>query len=277
MSFNEVIVKGGLGNQLFCLFYAYKILLQKNHVTLNLVNYSISKRKDRQFVLDDLFPAISNIFNIKNSNKSYFLILYAKIIEKIFFKAKVDSLPGDISFSIPYWPNNYIHSGYFQKITNTELDKKSLNFLKKQMSPYLNDLKSKFLAIHVRRGDYLEKKYEMHGFISENYLVEESKKLISKEDFDGITIFSDSPDLINLTNFKTLHKNISIDKGGHSIDVFKRMSCHKGLVASNSSFSLWAGLLGDIKIFTLPDFWMRDVKSSVIGLDNIPRYKCYIK
>ena len=55
------------------------------------------------------------------------------------------------------------------------------------------------------------------------------------------------------------------------------MSSHKGLIASNSSFSLWAGLLGNIKIFTLPDFWMRDVKSSIIGLDNIPRYKCFIK
>tara|TARA_Y100000991_G_scaffold215643_1_gene207057 strand:- start:3401 stop:4234 length:834 start_codon:yes stop_codon:yes gene_type:complete len=277
MSFNEVIVKGGLGNQLFCLFYAYKILLQKNHVSLNLVNYSISNRQDRQFVLDDLFPAISHIFNLQKSNKSYFLILYAKIIEKIFIKSKVDSLPGDMSFSIPYWPNNYIHSGYFQKINNTDLDKKSLNFLKQQMSPHLNDFKSKFLAIHVRRGDYLEKKHKMHGFISENYLVEESKKLISKEDFDGITIFSDSPDLINLNIFNSLHKNILIDKGGNSIEVFKRMSNHKGLIASNSSFSLWAGLLGNIKIFSLPDFWMRDVKSSIIGLDYIPRYKCFIK
>ena len=55
------------------------------------------------------------------------------------------------------------------------------------------------------------------------------------------------------------------------------MSNHKGLVASNSSFSLWAGILGNIKYFSIPYFWMKNVRSSVMGLDNIPRYKCHIE
>ena len=80
-----------------------------------------------------------------------------------------------------------------------------------------------------------------------------------------------------LNIFKSLHKNLLIDKGGHPIEVFKRMANHKGLVASNSSFSLWAGILGNIKFFSIPYFWMKNVRSSLIGLDNIPRYKCHIE
>ena len=64
MSSNEVIVKGGLGNQIFCLFFAYKILLSKKKVTLNLANYYLFKRKDREFVLDNLFPLVTNLFEL---------------------------------------------------------------------------------------------------------------------------------------------------------------------------------------------------------------------
>ena len=277
MSSNEVIVKGGLGNQIFCLFYAYKILLSKKKVTLNLVNYYLFKRKDREFVLDNLFPLVTNLFELSQSNKSFLLFISSKLIEKIFVKPKLDRLPGDKSFTLQYFPDFYLHSGYFQKITNSDLDQNTLDFFKKQITPFLREKKSNFLAIHIRRGDYLNKKHNFHGTISEKYLADESKKQLSIGNFDGITIFSDSPELIDLNIFRSLHKNLLIDKGGDPIEVFKRMSNHKGLVASNSSFSLWAGILGNIKYFSIPYFWMKNVRSSILGLDTIPRYKCHIE
>ena len=178
--------------------------------------------------------------------------------------------------SLQYWPDSYIHTGYFQKITNSELDKKSLDLLKKDLNPFLGCNKSEFLAIHIRRGDYLKKKHSMHGLVSESSIFEESKRQISKYDFEGVTIFSDSPELIDIDIFKSLHQNIVIDKGGDTIDVFRRMTNHKGLVASNSSFSVWAGLLGNINYFSIPFFWMPDVESSILGLENIRRYNCDI-
>ena len=100
--------------------------------------------------------------------------------------------------------------------------------------------------------------------------------MLKKGNFCGVTIFSDSPNLINFKKFESLHKNILVDQGGDSIEVFKRMLNHKGLVASNSSFSLWAGLLGDIKNFSIPYFWMKSIKSELIGLNKINRYNCKI-
>ena len=69
-----------MGNQLFCLFYAYKHLLQNKDVSLNLINYRLSNRTGMEFVLERLFLNIRNKFLINNSNKSYILFLYSKII-----------------------------------------------------------------------------------------------------------------------------------------------------------------------------------------------------
>ena len=85
-----------------------------------------------------------------------------------------------------------------------------------------------------------------------------------KNEFKGITIFSDSPELIDLTKFRELHKNICIDPGGSAIEVFKRMANHKGLVASNSTFSFWAGILGGINKINFPKLENRVNKTSPI-------------
>jgi len=276
---HQVIIRGGLGNQLFGLFYAYKISRKfKVKVSLNLLNFVFLKRKDRAFLLNYLFPCIVDEFeiNARNSIFNYLLFYYSKIFEKLFVRSIPGRIPGDNPFFINYWPNKYLHSGYFQKINDSELDKKSLKLFKKKFAPLVIEKTFNNLAIHIRRGDYLMKKHSMHGIISEEYLFEESKKQLANYKFDGITIFTDSPELIDLDNFKSLHKNTIIDQGGDPLDVFKRMANHKGLIASNSSFSLWAGILGDIDYFSLPYYWMKNVESSVLGLDNIPRYKCLL-
>ena len=276
MCFNEVIIKGGLGNQLFCLLFAYKILLSNKKVHLNLKNYSLFKRQDRQFVLDKLFPEIFDIFGNSNSYLSYFRCLYANFFERFFKDNKIGGLSIEKTFSINYWPNCFIHTGYFQQISNSKLDINSLDLLISNLKPYLGGSKSKFLAAHIRRGDYLLEKHSIHGLIDEKYIIKELQFQLSRQSFEGITIFTDSPELIDINKYRDLHRNVVFDKGGNSVEVFKRMLNHKGLVASNSSFSVWAGLLGNINYFSIPFFWMPDVESSILGLENIRRYNCDI-
>ena len=92
--------------------------------------YSLFKRKDREFVLDNLFPLVTNLFQLSKSNKSFLFFLSSKLIEKFFVKPKLNRLPGDKSFSLQYLPDFFIHPGYFQKITNSDLDQKFLMELK---------------------------------------------------------------------------------------------------------------------------------------------------
>ena len=82
MSKHEIIVKGGLGNQIFCLFYAYKKSLEiKKKVSLNLTNYYFNSRKDRIFLLNSLYPLLKKEFKISSSINSkilYFLPSFTK-------------------------------------------------------------------------------------------------------------------------------------------------------------------------------------------------------
>ena len=275
MSFHEVIIKGGLGNQIFCLFYAYKLSIKyQKRVCLNISGYSFGDRKDRAFKLDSFYPSLVDEFKITKNIFANALYLFTRIYEKFFVKPRKNYIPGDKPFYFNYWKNRYIHSGYFQKINQSKLDKKCLDLIKKRLNPYLDKKKSNYLAIHIRRGDYLSNKHSMHGIIDQKYFLEEAKNQLSKNNYEGIIIFSDSPNLIKKNVFKKMHKNIIIDKGGDPIDVFIRMANNKGLIASNSSFSLWAGILGDIDNFSIPYYWMKNIKSSILGLKNIKRYHC---
>ena len=277
MSIHEVIIRGGLGNQIFCLFYAYKIHLKyKTKVAFNLTNYLISNKTNRFFILDSLYPPLQDEFNYKLNFISKFLYIFIRIVDKLFVKSNTSYLPGDKPFFLSYWPNRYIHSGYFQKIDGSELDNKCFELIKEKMKPYIIRKKINYLAIHIRRGDYLQEKHSIHGIIPEKYFLQEAKEKLSLNSYEGITIFSDSPNLIKFDIFKTLHNNVKLDKGGEPLEVFIRMANHKGLIASNSSFSLWAGILGDISYFSIPNYWMKGIKSSVLGFRNIQRYKCYL-
>ena len=272
---HEVIFKGGLGNQLFCLLEAYKISLKNNtNVFFNLTNYSFSPRDDRSFLLESLFPSLYDEFKLSTSIFSKLLFFYSRIFERIFIQNDSNRLPGDKSFIINYLPNRYLHSGYFQKVMDSELEKKCIDIIKENFSKNLNKKKNNNLAIHLRRGDYLYSSHSIHGVVDEKYIFEESKKLFMQNDFSGISIYSDSPELLNLRIFEELHKNIIVDNSKDTVEVFKKMANHKGLIASNSTFSLWAGILGEIKYFSIPYYWMKNTRSSLLGLDYIPRYYC---
>ena len=66
----EIIIRGGLGNQLFCLLFAYKIFLKYNTIVyLNLTNYRTQIRNDRPFLLQRLFAEIpGDVFKFSDSN-----------------------------------------------------------------------------------------------------------------------------------------------------------------------------------------------------------------
>ena len=280
MSWKEILVKGGLGNQLFCLLQAYRLKCSFNdsEVALNLTPYLLNKsRLDRSFLLNKIYPEISDEFHLVKNKSSIFNFFLAKVFEKFFAKSCKNRFPGDKVFKLRFWFKSFLYSGYFQKIDNTQIDLKALKMLRKKLYPFISVLeKNDYLAIHLRRGDYLNKKHSIHGIIEEKYLLDEAKRLLKNSFFEGITIFTDSPELVDLYIYKKIHNNVILDRGGEPTEVLKRMANHKGIIASNSTFSLWAGILGNVEYFSIPYFWMKDQKSSLLGLKHINRYKCSI-
>lgn len=272
----EFILRGGLGNQLFILLEAYKVLLSRNDlVLLNLAEYSRGGRPDRSFSIPQLLPDLFSAFGIAEgflAEQRYYL---CKGLSK--FRSNISSdirLPGDTPMRIKFPNSSILHFGYFQFIDDTTLTLSALERFRALIAGRLDFRESTRLAVHVRRGDYLLPKHKLHGLIREEDQLIEVNRLMMTGKFEGITIFTDSPDLVNISVFKQYCKNVNVDPGGRPHEVLVRMASHGGIVASNSSFSLWAGLLSGDSCFSLPDYWMPGIKSDRLGLSWVRRFGC---
>jgi len=275
---SELIVRGGLGNQLFIILEAYRILLSSGRsVALNLTEYNTIKRPDRTFVVGDLFPQILTDFQVPIDFFARLRYHLAKLGAR-YANRNVSSLrlPGDTSFAYTTLSGRRVHIGYYQHIGCTRMDEAALMRVKDMFSQFSENAYSNRLAIHARRGDYLLAKHSMHGLVKVSDLRAEADRALQEIDFDGITVFTDSPELLDISDFGSFDIDVTIDQGGGPTDVLTRMASHGGIIASNSSFSLWAGLLGRPRYFSLPQFWMPSIESSRLGARWVRRYPCIL-
>ena len=87
----ELIINGGIGNQLFILLEAYRLYLKKKKVSLNISRYSFPN-EPREFNLKNIHPTIENDFSLKKGVLACLNFLVLNRIEKIFAKAIIFSL-----------------------------------------------------------------------------------------------------------------------------------------------------------------------------------------
>ncbi len=274
----EFIVRGGLGNQLFIILEAYKLYLTAEHkILLNLTEYNTNNRPDRSFVAEVLLPNILTDFRVSTGFRSRLRFFLAKLGAKFSNREVRNSrLPGDTTCTFNMFGCGRMLIGYFQYIGSTPIEEAALMRMKVMFSESFsksNDYVNK-LAVHVRRGDYLLEKHSMHGLVRVSDLRNEVERALQEGGFDGITLFSDSPELLDISDFDSFGINVTLDQGGEPTDVLKRMADHAGIIASNSSFSLWAGLLGQPRYFSMPQFWMPGIESSRLGINWVRRFPC---
>ncbi len=273
---SELIVRGGLGNQLFVILEAYRLHLETGRaVALNLTEYDAGKRPDRSFVAGNLLPQVLTDFRLSASIFARLRYSLAKLGAK-FANRKASSLrlPGDTAYTYATLGNRHVHIGYFQYIDSSPTDEAALARIKSMFSQFILNAYSNRLAIHIRRGDYLLAKHSMHGLVDICDLRTEAGRAMQEGGFEGITVFTDSPELLDIVEFRSFGVDVTIDQGGGATEVLTRLASHAGIIASNSSFSLWAGLLGRPRYFSLPQFWMPGIESTRLGLNWVRRYPC---
>ena len=270
----ELIVSGGLGNQLFILLQAYRIKEESNMpVVLNISKYVKRYKELREFSLDQIIPTLGEEFKIERGKTAYLRFLFTHFLKKLITKFNSYMSFSKDEFSINYFPGKTISMSYFQHINDSSLDKKALNKLRSKISPFFNGEKINRLAIHLRRGDYLLETHLMHGILRKEVFIKEAKILTKKFKFDGITIFTDSPSLVNKKDFWEAHRNVQIDETSDPCISLRKMSLHSAIIASNSTFSLWAGLIGTPKIFKIPSNWSPNKSSDNLGLNWLEKYE----
>ena len=116
------------------------------------------------------------------------------------------------------------------------------------------------IAIHIRRGDYLNSQHHIHGALSGDYYTKAIKELTEKYGKQMIMIFTDSPEvLLHEPWLQSINKNdIQISVTEDPWETLTEMASYSSIICSNSTFSWWAAFLGAQKGIILPSKWFRE-------------------
>ena len=253
-NFTKVKVIGGIGNQFFVLVFGLAIsrrLKTKLIVDDSLIHFG--SNKSRRMEISNL---VFNEFNIEFTNSKLFELLNKKsniIFNKImwqFFKLNRRIISEERQLRPQFrFAKGQTFSGYFQDwfyVDYVYEQNSSFDFnLKIPSSIYLNLIKdveqSKPIFVHVRLGDYLNFP-DIYSILPENYFLESLKHLGSNNN-EKIWLFAEDleqakkfyPELIKRAD-KVIDKKIGLN----DIESFKLLCQGTKLLASNSTFSMWA-------------------------------------
>lgn len=247
------VFQGGLGNQIFEYAY-YSSELKKNpHL-----KYLFPKVKCHNgFELDKWFDVK---LNKATWFQEYLFWLLQRLkpqgLSRFFAKRLVVDKDKDLS------ADSYFATGYLQSkkyLTSDFIKFKHLD-LAEANQRYLDLIENtESVAIHVRRGDYLQAPYKaIYGNICTDEYYKKALDIV-KNKFKNPTYFVFSNDMewvknnLKLDNAYYVDCNIGVNS---PIDMFL-MSKTKGVILANSTFSFWGAQLNNFaKVIVYPQKWI---------------------
>lgn len=268
-----VIIRGGLGNQMFG--YSFHLsLMNKYKCSLIEINPVHCFSVHGGYELPQIF---TNIKPIK-SFKYYRRIekLYSEYSTKYFFKIITEEGPGN------YYPelvnNNHpflVYDGfwqsekYFQKIANDirhrfNFDESKLNIETRRLAKIIE--KENSVSIHIRRGDYIGA-YEFDKICEQSYYEKAIKIIETSVSKPTYFIFTDDKEWVTknffIRNYSLIDWNISSENWQ---DMYLMTKCKHNIIA-NSSFSWWGAWLNNNKerIVISPAKWFNTLGANDIA------------
>jgi len=244
---NIIRVCGGLGNQLFQ--YAFGKTQEANgiEVLYNLAWYARPQIPARPYLLDKFnIPSIKSIDTRRRPRQA---------IKKEKTGLNLLFLNYDNCYFVGYWQSPL----YFHKIL-PQLQKE-FQLQEKFHTPDFKRLKEKMLvensvALHVRRGDYLEK--EAHLVLPLDYYDRALKIINTLKGKTSVYVFSDDISWCkkNFKNCTFISLDICLD--------FELMQSCKYHITANSTFSWWAAYLSKSELVITPKIWVKDEKAQLV-------------
>lgn len=262
----KVNLVGGLGNQLFGLFFAFVLKSFVNgevFVSGALIPYG--SNRSRRIEVHKLNLVSLNQIQIQLGNEiCRTFITRSSFLRRVFWRLNLIRVGRSRINLENFWKGNTIFSNriefldYFADWFFPEFAKeRGIIELKKESSQisHLSDktkslLESKREAcfVHVRLGDYLSFP-DIYEILSDQFY-EAALKLLSERignnDFEVIVIAEDSEELRNRLPklFSRADEIVTRHSGIEDLESFEIMCQSKYLIAANSTFSLWAAWFG---------------------------------
>jgi hypothetical protein len=265
MNKTYVNLQGGLGNQLFIYFYGnyFAEIYQKKIMFLCNDNDKLSKvglNIDGQRVI------------LNKHLKNFLIRLFTKIskfnrLSSYIYMANdigYEELNKDISKTL-------FISGYFQSpiyIVNSKTSNKFISDIRKYLNKFqIRNLEINYddsIAIHIRRGDYLDPPNSYFGILSSEYYKNSISMIMQYCDISRVFMFSDSaisPEFQSQLKayFPSLDFIDMENKDFTDIETLSFLTQFKYLVISNSTFAWWGAFLnvGTSRIIC-PTDWFKD-------------------
>lgn len=134
--------------------------------------------------------------------------------------------------------------GYFQNLEYVDYVKKEMLqvFEKYKSSQTIPKLPESYIAVHLRRGDYLKpENQKVHGLVSTDYVLAGVQEVQNRIGGLPVVLFTDSPAHVHeeFSDAPFDFQLVGPDEGTAGLTL-AAMSKAKGLVISNSSLSWWA-------------------------------------
>lgn len=259
----EIVIpvrKGGLGNQLF-------------QVAAGLIVHYTS---GKQVVLPE---AMSHI----HSQQKYEETIFRNFKERLSFPVDAFVLeglerqgfhvyPGEPEFE--HWspenspPGPIVLHGYFQYAPLLEQHKEKIcECFLKGLEGYLQEGKPLQVAIHVRRGDYLQFSDVFH-ILDVSYYARAIQKLEERVSKPKYKIFSDDIEWCKHQDvFQSLEEVEFVEEKDELKSFCRMIECQGGFIGANSSFSWWAAFLGASRAGApciFPEDWIKGKKPNLL-------------
>lgn len=278
MSVN-VLVQGGLGNQLFQVAWAY-YLKDKLKLDVNLNMHLFYKQKQHSAV--SFLSLLGESSYVPLCNKKIITLnddLLSKVIRFSLRKAHIRYVPKFLIYDYDALSNitdcvkiatTNRHYGYFQfpdaAIYASGLLRLNILNRHSQFIESINKKISEHVGIHIRRGDFVTSNNNLHIASGIEYI----KKAIGKFPSRSFLVFSDDIDWCK----KELYgiRSVEYFSGKSAIEDFIGLMYCQDYILSGSTFSWWAAILNrneSTKII-IPNSdvqFMSEQSNNIIGWD----------
>ena len=271
-------IKGGLGNQMFQYAFAHLRAkkLNKNVFILDSTKFATVPREYRLNIFG-INPSITNkIFLFLANILVALLALFhgrLKLLDRFYLQdldnQKLENARADkVTLLNGYWQraNYYIDNSIeIKKLFSFPAIPEKHNILK-------FDLEKKYIAMHIRRGDYVSKSGNdsIHLVCDIDWYQNSLRQLTAIEGDAKIIIFTDDDEWVK-DNFPFSHNDIFVVPNDPEreawIDLYFMSLCNHFII-SNSSFSWWAAFIGQKSdsIVIAPKYWFKDIKTESLSI-----------
>lgn len=241
----EVEMSGGLGNQLFKWANGLRIAKAKSaKLLLNIdfyKNFEIKPQTTpREFQLHKL-PLVAKTFQVSpfvSLSRSFKFL-------RIPLKENYSAPDGKV---LNLFDQVFTVRGNFEDLKYIPPDVNVRNAIDEieSVTPWLAEKidffdEKRVLAVHIRLGDYLNNA-DLYDVVSQEYYINAIKCLSSLTTFDKVLLFSDDPSAASdrYPKISREFEFLASPRNADPIETLKLLTCAKGIVSTNSTFSWWA-------------------------------------